>query len=727
MVSFVLRWVGALLLSTLTALGGLAPEARAQSYDLSLPPGERLAIAQLSLEEGNPADAVSYLTPVTTATPGFSSAEWGAAAYWLGKAHVAQRDSMAAHRAWRAGVDAMLAEDRVNVPLFNAYVRSTYHQGDADMELAASAYLRLLEHAQFSNDSAGDDAPGDAAPDEATVSTLRRHVAQTLLLWPDAMRERVTSDAAAVLSGEGTLRPGAGAIAARWWRRQDPRPATAHNERVAEHLRRVAKAETRFAAETFLGFDDRGRIHLRFGSPEERRSLRSKSLQQSISTNSHFVPPNEYWQYKTLGSYYIFRKQGRTYRSCGVLDLLPTALRNDRNGTGALTALALRDFYDAVTLETSDYGTLLNDVEQTVTRLRSLAMQKRTTMRELADSNSDPAGGGDRYVAVRQELYTKARRVDREVAKAREEKMPASYSEAGAREGGLDIASRTARFLDDDGTTRLTVYWGLPPSKTQSSVAKQLEGDGHEHVQQRQVRLTKRHHAPDYESVRHTKSKQRVETNAGASSPSTWPVFSTTISRVEPAHHVSLQWDQMVESDPPGTPSASIMRGHSSVRWLDSLSVLPAEGALAMSDLVPVTPPEMPPSSAEADGVIGTPYPFDSVDPRKPLGLYFELYHLTFGADDRTRYTVEYVVERSTPRGGLAGLFGREDVQKTATATTERGRSRRTQEYLELDLSGRAGATTLTIVVRVTDEVTGETVYRTLPFAVESPSTGGEG
>ncbi|MEM6336621.1 MAG: GWxTD domain-containing protein, partial [Bacteroidota bacterium] len=54
-----------------------------------------------------------------------------------------------------------------------------------------------------------------------------------------------------------------------WWRQTDPMPATVLNERLIEHLRRVA-----FAAETYAdaqgSVDDRGKLYVRLGRPSHR-------------------------------------------------------------------------------------------------------------------------------------------------------------------------------------------------------------------------------------------------------------------------------------------------------------------------------------------------------------------------------------------------------------------------------------------------------------------------
>lgn len=692
---------------------GLVGPVAAQPYEMKVPASNRLAIARAAMAQGEHASVVRLLRPLTNQQPGFRQQSRGAAAFWLGEAYAAQRDSVQAHRAWRSGVNALAARERVDVSLFDAYVRTVFRQDiDREKASAAAAYVRLMEQALGAEGSSFRDGERER---------LRRHVAQLLLVWPDSMQHRVTSAPEAVLEGEPRIRPGAGRTIAAWWRRQDPRPATTRNERLIEHLDRVVEAEATFAADTFLGFDERGRVFVRLGAPDERRMLRSQSLAKSVSTDAHFVPKNEYWRYKGYGdhSHFVFVKKGGGFQIGGVVDLLPSSLRNDMKGTGALTVLALRDFYDVFVPRIPEYGEVYNEVEDKVNELKMQANVLRTTTTRLADSNFDPVSGDDRYTAATKPLYRRARRVQREVSTMRERELPTAHSATVARTGLLDVASRTARFRNDDGSTRVEVYWGVPPGRLSTpAVDERLDQAGYEGARRHHVRITARRHDGAYRSEGRARSEHELIGHDDWTALSEVPVFSMTFPKAMQAAHLSLQWDQIVvpRSDDP----TSALRAQTSVRWIDSLTALPADGTtLTMSDLVPVSPETVDASALDGDGVVGRPYPFETLAPDDPLGLYFEVYNLTYDDADRTRYTVEYAVERTVPTGGLAGLFGRDATKTTTTATTGTSTRRTTREYLELDLSDWSEATSLTLVVRVTDESTGQTVHRAIPFEVQ--------
>jgi GWxTD domain-containing protein len=547
-------------------------------------------------------------------------------------------------------------------------------------------------------------------------------MAHLMLVLPPDQRKQLAERPAALLDGDGTLQPGAGGRAARWWRRHDPRPATLRNERLIEHLQRVVRAQRQFGADTFLRYDDRGRIYVRLGAPSQRRMLSSESLAKSVSIRSHFIPRNEYWRYRGLGdhSHYLFVKQGRTYVLGGVTDLLPGGLRHNMSGGGVLATLAMRDLYDVFVPRVNAYAPLFDRVSDEVARLRALASRRQTTLARLADSNVDPGTGAARYSRIPPSFYDEARRAERDVAQKREAEVPVSRSQAAAREGGLPVAVRTARFLNDDGSTRLEAYWSVRRDQLETpAIRQQLRRAGYRHAQRYTVRLTTRRYDPSYRVQSVSRSDHRLRARSSPEPPTHLPVRAVQMPGLQEVCHLSLQWDQLAV--PQGAPSRMALRAQSFVHWVDSLDVLPPDGkTLVLSDLVPLQAASLQGTDVRDDtGFRARPYPFSMLDPDMRLGVYLEAYHLRFDADDRTRYTVEYTVRREVPREGVAGLFGATRTETTATRMTNRGRSQTAAEYLEVDLSDFKDATALVLIVRVTDAVTGASAHRVLPFRVD--------
>jgi hypothetical protein len=150
---------------------------------------------------------------------------------------------------------------------------------------------------------------------------------------------------------------------------------------------------------------------------------------------------------------------------------------------------------------------------------------------------------------------------------------------------------------------------------------------------------------------------------------------------------------------------------------MNEMRPLRANGALELSDIKPLQ--YAPSEPAALDGA-GIPILGATLPPDTPLALYFEVYNLSFGPDDRTQYTIEYEVEHTRPRGGLVGRIRGDETSETSTETTYEGTSRRSEEYIVVDPSEVApeGGGQMAITVHITDEHTGDVVERAIQFTL---------
>ena len=55
----------------------------------------------------------------------------------------------------------------------------------------------------------------------------------------------------------------------KFWKSRDPSPTTEYNERLVEHYRRLNYAKTFFGLKQTKGYDDRGRIYIKHGEPDQ--------------------------------------------------------------------------------------------------------------------------------------------------------------------------------------------------------------------------------------------------------------------------------------------------------------------------------------------------------------------------------------------------------------------------------------------------------------------------
>ena len=696
-----------LVLVGLSTAVGPAPAAAQSRLD------EQFETGQEAFRNGQYADAVQYLSAVVQKQPDHRATNDAPAIYWLGRAHHAQGNSERARMLWRMGMYALANEGALAPALTDAYVRATFRQEvPNEFAPASRAYLQLLRQA-------GQGVFPGANP------IARRHVAQMFFLLPDSTQARITHGIGSLREDEGELTADAGARLAAWWQRHNPTPATSVNERLVEHLQRVAEAERRFGDDSRRGFDDRGEIFVRLGAPEERRELESTSLAQSVSSRSAFAPQNEYWRYRAFGrhSHYLFVKTKGRYEIAGVTDLLPSSMRRGAGPSGALAALALYDYYNELVPRVPEYFTLFDEVDNTVAQLKRIASTHRTTVARLADSNFDPMSGRARLPGLERPFFQRARRVEREVAQIRERELPTVRSEVASPPSQLPVAVRTARFLRPDGSTRTEVYWAVAGNVLRNVPAANMRllKRGQQLSDRQILQLTTTRYSGAYQAPQVKRSRLTVAANDTAAH-----VFGLTIPSSDTQHHVSLQWDQFLV--PEGRAlhdSTAWMPARSASYWADSLTALPAASdQLVLSDLVPLHAGRLQPGLAvRADTSFNvSPYPFRTLASNTKLAFYIEAYNLTFDASDQTQYTVTYEVRRRKTVEGLRELWASDTNTLTTASTSYSGSSRAAQEYVVLDLSQWDTADgSLRVTVRITDDVTGQTAARAATFTFAPP------
>ena len=656
----------------------------------------------------------------------------GSVAYWRGRAYAHRGDSVRALRTWQAGWAQLAMNGRFDPRLNDAYARMVVRTAHTErMAQAASAYLQLFEQAR-------------QAPDDGARRVVGRSVSQMASLLAEAKRSQwlEREDASDGPGRIWTLREGAGPELAAWWRSQDPVPTTARNEAVEEHIRRVLHAERTYAYDQSLrGYDDRGAIYVRLGPPPSVRdvaldldrykldnlrqfekvrsgaqasdqasgggsgsgsdqasgggsgsgSVRRGSRTPILNIETEF-PEHEIWVYPAYGesAHFTFIKRQGRYQLARPDELLPRSLRppysaSDRGAAGH-ALLVLESIYRTYTFDAA-YASRYEELNFYLTE-------------PPPDIQNIQPAQRPRPVAFAQVQLLNGKSTSRRQVHARAQIVPTRRTAVDADLERVPLALRTARFLDADGSTRTLFYWAHPPGAL---------GDESHLMNATAVQLT-----PDVQpQIERSKRYVLAPSNAGLD------VRSLPISGRTGRFHLRLQIDQyaIVGQTGAGQIRRGAQTGRTVVR-IDSVDALSdAPNRLVLSDLLPGT--LVPPDSTQADvpGAMGLkPYPLSTLQSGRPLTFYFEAYHLAFGPDDRTRYTVEYRVERRT-EGGPFRLF-RDRTEETATATTYEGTASRAQEYIQLGLQELTNADQVRITVRLTDEVGGQTAERSITFEV---------
>jgi len=709
-----MRYLVTGIIFLLGALMGHVPTVHAQQ-----PAGEaeseadamQIAFADgvTALQEGDPQEATPLLRQVFLDVPTYYDAEQGSAAYWLGRAYASDEAYGRARSVWRAGIIGLNARDRFDVPLSDAFVRRVFADNDrANYTLASAAYLRLLQEV------------GSTDLTERDRAILTRHLRYLALIMPDAARERagvpvetaITADVLPSVDGHALMQ---------WWRREDPFPATQRNERVREHLQRVTHAQLHYAApDRPSGLDARGEIYIRLGEPDEtveihynETRLTEMIFSPGISINLSDFPDNEFWSYGQMhrNTYYIFvqKQAGAPFEIGTVEDLVPRRLRSGFSSGARGTERSMLML-----------ATLRAAYRKFAPFHPELAQRHDEVANYIADIEQGGSLNPQQYQAsvYAQKTAARTRNLDAQAKRRRENTTPQQRSTLVKEDAQLAVAVRTARFLNADGTTRTEVYWAPAPGALVPTDAQldTLREQGYESFAQSIIRLTATQQAANYQS-RVVNQKHYRLTDLGGGDVTIPARTFTTEQGDSGLYHVDLQWDQYLtqgrraDGSPIKGPRLKV-----ATLQKDSLRALTGdERLLEMSDVRPMVLPEGSSGLIEQEAI---PYPFEEVTPETALTLYFEAYHLPFGADDKTEYTVEYRVQRKTERGGLVRLFRGEDERSTTVSTTNQGTSRTAKEYILLDLAewDVGTDTTLTVTVRVIDEESGQSVERDIDF-----------
>lgn len=653
--------------------------------------GDQVKRGALAMEEQQYAQAVQLLTPVFEQSPACFHVDGGiSVAALLADAYAAQDKGGKALETLVTGYQQLESQGRFGVHLADRLVRTAFERhATQHFGIAMRAYLQLLA-------AAGTPLlPGEEA-------AVEYHLNRLALVIPEDVRRRAgltkAREATEDRSEGWRLEPGGGAVLAAWWRSQDVLPATRENERLEEHLERVAYAERHYAKSGRI--DERGRTYIRLGKPTQATSIEFN--------DRRFL--NEFWTYKHIdqSAQYLFVRDRQDYYKEGeVLDLIPREwqLGHSSFGRGRKKAVQFLERLEYVLrgLATydADYGMRYGEVSDYM-------------MSTVRSGVSDPVNGAPSQFAS--SMIAENENEDAKNKASRELYLPPAYTSVGDEYAPLPVQVRYARFLDG-AKTHVEVYWSMPVSGLEWSaeMVKDLnlpEESSGLHA----IVTTVAKETPDHvvESVHYGQEVVRTqEQTNGFLSPITVPITSGA-----PLFHVAMQWDAYTieVGQKRGKARLGKLIKRKSLR-LDSLQALDGSGrSLVMSDLKPLTNPSGDMQSLPSDST-WAPYPFQRVASDVPLALYFEVYNLTYDENDQTRYQIEYEVKRRTEKGGVARLWGGEREQRTASSTENTGGQRTSQEYIYLDLADYESKDgDLLVTVRVRDLVTGQTTEREIEF-----------
>lgn len=653
-------------------------------------------------------EAYEVFTSLYARDPALVDARHGSAAYWYGATvlHL-ERDTVRTLRIWQAGLGALDLNHHFDPLLWNGYAKLAARAGTpAQRVRAADAYLTLLTRA--------DSLLEQPDPYPFLAMQIRRF----LLLWPDSLHDTLVRDNT---PSTMVLHEGSGRKMAKWWRSQDPLPETARHERLEEHVARVAYAETHFADSLALhGLDARGVVYVRFGPPDRIQYIsynhpRLKTYFSYVPTVARLGHRNSVWYYDRLGprAYYVFVDRGFGYQEARITDILSNRLQTGLasqasplrggNGRSLVAFFVLMDFYHQLAQGHTDFSPLHQQLEtlhlrhyELMDSLLAFAENPAPLTPRLSKRLFDPTTSRFRHPLelINHELnvaFTRLEHHDFRVARIRDQTLPHQRSQALDSYRPLPVRYHTARLLAPDGSTRTLISWVhepgslSSPADTLTLTAQQLTAD---------YRLEDQHRQPYVATP--AEQANRLLTRTVILGEATGP------------YHVHLQW-KSTPASPQDVPQVSVYKSG----VLDAIDS--DQRFLQMSDLIPTTRSQFSWDAQLPSLDTINPYPLPVITPDTQLGVYFELYHLTFGDEDKTHYQIAYETEAKHPKSFLR----RQRTTRTTFQHKGGGTSRTESIHLALDLRHLVGAEEVTLRVVATDQTSGHQQERTLTLAVQ--------
>ena len=582
---------------------------------------------------------------------------------------------------------------------------------------------------------------------------VKRHVARVIPMLPDSLKDKVARNRHRSDLDRWELRSGAGQLLSAWWKEQDPMPASDRNERLQEHIRRVSRAIAEFAADTPAGYDDRGEILVRLGEPFQRREISYNDgrmirevFRFGVPISLSDFPDNEIWTYPHIhrNAYYIFVSENRgPYRIGTSEDLLPRRLRvlntgSPRNMNLSVSSLAaMRYILERLALIHSDFGTQYANIdnyamwqeERRMARCAGAGLQMGELEQNVGVGATSVAVYSNPLLSIHpvnefvRASLTETRISDMQSERSREEVVPGVYSTV-FQEQDLDripIAVRATRFRNVDGSTRLYIDWAPMPGALNKDEDRlqTLENSGFDLYDETILSLTVLQVTSNHESM--TVDQDTFALLSGNIEGKVIPPQTVQMPLADAGNRLAVQLDHYVASIREGPPLNVLLGPLIQVGLERTEPIMPLRSdpeELEMSDLRPRFTLFTASALARTDDPVAQaqPFPYSFVPSQGSIILQFEIYNLTFDADDLTRYLIEYEVARRDPQRGILGIIGRRSLERTAARTTHEGYDRTAREYIVLDPAPWSQESEVVLTVRVTDAVAERTVERSLVF-----------
>lgn len=506
----------------------------------------------------------------------------------------------------------------------------------------------------------------------------------------------------------------------RFWAARDPKPATAVNERLVEHYRRVMHAREHFSKGQ-QPWDRRGGIYIRYGEPDD---LQHFIMQTGENALKNYQPTGDARIDAIRERNFILRYRLKVDNAGMTWSDPATRGTRDPDAGDYLPGLeAQRDDYSNIVSSAVTGREAANTASFSAisTRAQSLGFLAESWVyleHDLELFFVDQVGVGkfDYPLQVHETNIAEAVVQDkyhpRRIAAALMEKTPESY-EFNYGGGPLIFIYDIVSYKGQDGLAEVEAAFMVP--------AEQMET-----VQDGQGLRT----WFDSHMVFHDDDYNRV----AQTSRRIGPIDRPLVSALENEPGIELHTGMMEMEAPPGRYRAAIEVQDETTRRIgifEQTYAVPdyAGDALVLSDIklaVSIAPADSIQSPFVRNGLEIVPNPARLYQRTDPVHFYYEIYNLALSESGRTAYRVELEVKnKDRPQNlfwrilkGIDRLVRRTDNEQSVLMVFE-NEGNRSDEYSYTSIDTGATPTgAYEMTVRVTDLHSGQTATRQKVFVV---------
>ncbi len=513
-----------------------------------------------------------------------------------------------------------------------------------------------------------------------------------------------------------------------FWSKRDPMPARPVNVRMTEHYRRLLYAEQEFAYNGFrlwhnnpdrLGalhfpdsyklneeFNDKGLIYIRHGEPYDKEIQIGGDLEyRSVidNTNPYGSPvehstnqgwqPNESWRYNTperMDFHFVLSSGGKNaWRLIPSLTNIDILISREHWGPLYSELAAAARGLSAIS-QLANPGPTIGDM--TIVSLDEEAQGEFAGAQDSLISTSTSSRAVDMgYMSANSRKFLEFSSLERDMVDQSTEDIELALStdqHTWAEEiKSIPMPYQIATFRGPNDSTRIDIYFALPIGQ----ITRRLE-DERETLE---IEMGYAFHDTSWVQILRYAEAKRLKTH-----PDEAAAIIDFFSFSAPADTFNVS----LFSNPLQTHQQSGFKFPFRVpRYV--------RNELALSDLLMADfiGPAKSGSRFDRGEYHISPNPFHRFSTSQPVFVYFEIYNLVYGNNDRSQFSVEYILRsKNKPR---LGLFKRKDRPVLTLQTDRDANDRSPVETAEIDVSEVDPGNYL-LTIRVTDRNTGVSVEK---------------